>query len=374
MDIEKNEMLTVLGFMSGTSLDGVDAAVVTTNGQNYLETLDFISVPYPEKVKQAVRAAFGKTKPDETTREAERLVTDVYSTIAKQLVKMHDIELIGLHGQSITHIPEKQFTWQLGDGDRLSLEANCPVVYNFRKADMEAGGQGAPFIPVYHQVLAERVPEDVVVILNIGGVSNLTYIDKTTDTLIGFDTGTGNAMIDDWVTSRTDMLCDEDGVMASIGKIDQARVDIWLKNPFFAQDYPKSLDRNPFAEVSVADMGTSDGVATLTSFTARGIAKNLELLPKQPEKVYVCGGGRHNPTMMAMISEASGLEVLDIGELGVNGDAVEAEGFAYMAVRSLKKLPISFPSTTGCIEPMTGGVFVNNASEVSEDEDNVRFG
>jgi anhydro-N-acetylmuramic acid kinase len=264
-----------------------------------------------------------------------------------------DIDIIGFHGQTTHHDPAKGITVQMGNGELLSDETGIDVVYDFRKNDMANGGQGAPFLPIYHRALVQNAALNMpLIVLNLGGVGNITWISG--DDMIAFDTGPANAMIDDWVKANTNKTYDENGDIAASGEIDAQKIAAFLSHPYFDLPYPKSLDRNDF-DVDLVGMSLEDGAATLTEMTVQSVAKGVQLCPETPTAVYVTGGGRHNAYMMQCLSDTTGIDVQSVDTLGWNGDAMEAEGFAYMAVRTLLNEPISFPGTTGCITPTVGG-------------------
>ena len=274
------------------------------------------------------------------------------------------VSVVGFHGQTILHRPDRGLTVQLGDGAALAARLGIPVVYDFRAADIAAGGQGAPVVPVFHRamvrMLKERYP---VAVLNVGGVANVTYVDDDRE-LVAFDTGPGNALIDDFLRLRTGQMQDDEGRTAAAGKVDTAAVERVLKHPFFARRPPKSLDRNEFRnwvtdESRLADKSTEDGAATITAITVAAVERAIAVLPSTPATWIVAGGGTRNPTLMKMLIErlkpATVKTALDVGW---SADALEAQAFAYLAVRSLKRLPLTFPATTGVPKPMTGGIVV----------------
>jgi anhydro-N-acetylmuramic acid kinase len=281
----------------------------------------------------------------------------IQALLNKANFTVSDIDVIGFHGQTTHHDPDNGITVQMGGGPLLAEETSIDVVYDFRSNDMQNGGQGAPFLPVYHRALAKNAALDFpIIVLNLGGVGNITWI--TDNDMVAFDTGPANAMIDDWIKTHTDQDYDEGGKIAQSGRIDQDKIAAFLSHSYFEKPYPKSLDRNDFHGVSVDGLSLEDGAATLTEMTVQSVVKGVELCPQKPTAIYVTGGGRHNRYMMQRIAEASGVNTLSVDTLGWNGDAMEAEGFAYMAVRSLLNEPISFPTTTGCSTPVTGGVHI----------------
>jgi len=366
----------VIGLMSGTSADGVDAALLYTDGKTVAKAGASLFVPYGNTLRTAILAAMrGHGHIDSVAHD----LTEIHRQAVEQLiatggVPKEEIKLLGFHGQTILHRPTDKLTVQIGDAAYLATQTGIPVVHDFRNADVQAGGQGAPLVPLYHAALAGDLEKPLMVV-NIGGVSNVTYLDG--DTIIAFDCGPGNALIDDWVRKHTDARCDEGGSLAASGTVDTEAVEKFLSDPFFALPAPKSLDRNHFnlvipakAGISLADGASGegdsclrrndkewsleDGAATLTAMTAAAIAEAVRIMPKMPKHVLICGGGRHNPTLMAMLKQYQ-LPAQPVEVVGWNGDMLEAEAFAYLAARSVQGLPLSLPATTGVAEPMTGG-------------------
>jgi anhydro-N-acetylmuramic acid kinase len=272
-------------------------------------------------------------------------------------MRPEDIDIVGFHGQTVLHRPEKRLTVQIGDAAALAKTIHIPVMHDFRAADVAAGGQGAPFVPVYHRALAQALErEGPIVVVNIGGVSNITYIDGS-DTLIACDTGPGNALLDDHMFRTMNLPIDCEGRFAAQGRADEKWVARALELPFFSRRPPKSLDRNDFASLKLGDMPPADGAATLTAFTAASIARIVPLLPKRPKDWIVCGGGARNHTLMRMLRERVAPANVQAAEtLGWASDAIEAQAFGFLAARGLKGLPLSYPATTGVPMPMTGGI------------------
>ncbi len=349
----------VIGLMSGTSLDGVDVALLETNGIDYVSPKGFFYAPYPDSLKERIRASFGLRQETKELRVVERDLTLAHRDAVLEFLRQEDlgtadIDLIGFHGQTITHDPDHGFTWQIGDGPLLARELGIDTVYDFRTADVRAGGQGAPLLPLYHR--ARALSSNLVLpvaILNIGGVSNVTWLGK--DSILAFDTGPGNALIDDRVLKETGEKFDHDGCWARQGQIDYACLSNWLSHPYFNQTPPKSLDRGAWDAQAVSKLSFVDAVATLTHFTITANVKASEHFPTPALSWYVTGGGRHNPVIMKGLQKALGVPVLPVDSLGWNGDALEAEGFAYLAVRSIMGLPLSVPGTTKVPYPQTGG-------------------
>jgi len=354
-----------IGLMSGTSLDGIDAALIETDGKKHVRPIAFRSEPYSDQARETLRAAMQLALVCERPRQdfdiiaAEELLTRSHILSVRKLlgdarVAPADVAVIGFHGQTLAHRPDRGWTWQIGNGAAMAAALRIEVVSDFRTADVAAGGQGAPLIPVYHRALTADM-EKPLVVLNIGGVANITYIGEDGG-LIAFDTGPGNALIDDWMLAEKGKRFDENGAFAARGRIDEERLGSMLDHGWFDMMPPKSLDRADFTIQPVRGLTPADGAVTLTAFTAVSISYGLKLLPEKPKRLIVAGGGRHNATLMAMIGEACGLTPEPIEAIGWNGDATEAEGFAYMAVRTLLGLPISFPGTTGVAASQVGGV------------------
>ncbi|MGE5267952.1 MAG: anhydro-N-acetylmuramic acid kinase, partial [Deltaproteobacteria bacterium] len=265
------------------------------------------------------------------------------------------IDVVGFHGQTVLHRPERGLTVQIGDGALLAELSGLTVVHDLRARDVEAGGQGAPLVPVYHRALVEALAARPIAFVNIGGVANVTYIGRD-GTLLAFDTGPGNALVDDWMMKRAGVAYDRDGATAAKGLADDAVVRFCLSHSFFSLPPPKSLDRNAFVWDVVDWMELEDGAATLTQFTVAALAKSREHFTEEPELWIVAGGGRKNRTMMSGLAGLVQNAVVPAEAVGLDGDAVEAEAWGYLAVRALLGLPITFPGTTGVARPLTGGV------------------
>ncbi|QCB43075.1 anhydro-N-acetylmuramic acid kinase [Sphingomonas sp. PAMC26645] len=376
--------MLAIGLMSGTSLDGIDAALIETDGEAFVRPIAFRGEPYSDAARaqlaEATRMAltFDKPRASPPVVAAGELITRahvfaVHKLLADAGVAAAEVDVIGFHGQTIAHRPDRRWTWQIGDGAAVARATGITTVSDFRSADVAAGGQGAPLLPVYHAALAAGL-EGPVAVLNLGGVGNITFIPggrdmhdsremsperaqmMDRDGLVAFDTGPANGLIDSWVEAETGARYDAGGALAASGRVDETVLTAMLDHPFFDAPPPKSLDRNDFTIQPARGLSAADGAATLTAFTAATVAEALRHLPARPVRLLVAGGGRHNPTMLAMIAERTGLVVEPTDVLGWNGDALEAEGFAYMAVRTLKGLAISFPGTTGVPVAMAGGV------------------
>ena len=362
-------MLTAIGLMSGTSLDGVDVALIETDGKRIKAFGPSGYRPYTEPERGLLRQALTEAVhlPQRDARpgilaEAERAVTlahaeAVAAFTSQNRILCEEIDIVGFHGQTVLHRPERRLTVQIGDAAALAKAIHIPVMHDFRAADVAAGGQGAPFVPVYHRALTQTLErEGPVVVVNIGGVSNITYIDGN-DTLIACDTGPGNALLDDFMFRAMRQRFDCEGRLAAKGIADEAWVARALELPFFAAPPPKSLDRNDFASLKLGDVTPADGAATLTAFTAAAIARIVPQLPKTPKSWVVSGGGARNLTLMRMLRERVAPATVEAADaLGWSADAIEAQAFGFLAARGLKGLPLSYPATTGVPMPMTGGL------------------
>lgn len=364
-------MRTAIGLMSGTSADGIDAAIVETDGISLRSTGAFVTHPYPPELRAAILALAAEPERAglDPLIEVERAITEthadaVHAVLAVAGLDASAIDVVGFHGQTVLHRPQYRFTRQLGDGATLAAMIGIPVVNHFRHADIAAGGQGAPLVPVFHAALVRAI-EGPLAVLNLGGVGNVTFIDG--DTILAFDTGPGNALIDDWVRSQTGAFYDEGGALAARGRVDEERLTALLAHPFFDAPPPKSLDRNSFAVDALAGLSLEDGAATLAAFTVVSVARAREHLPSAPMRWLVAGGGRHNAKLMAGLQHALQVPVDPVESVGWDGDALEAQAFAFLAVRSLYGLPLSLPTTTGVPHPMTGGVRHNVMQHSSED-------
>jgi anhydro-N-acetylmuramic acid kinase len=362
-------MMTTIGLMSGTSLDGVDVALIETDGRRVRALGPSGYRPYNEGERGLLRQALAEAVnlPQRDARPgilgaAERAVTIAHAEavaafIAQNRIASGDIDIVGFHGQTVLHRPAQKMTVQIGDATALAKAIHIPVMHDFRAADVAAGGQGAPFVPVYHRALAQSLDrEGPIVVVNIGGVSNITYIDRA-DVLIACDTGPGNALLDDFMFRVMGQQFDCEGRLAAQGVVDEAWIAQALQHPFFAQSPPKSLDRNQFSSLALGDMPPADGAATLTALTAAAIAGIVSLLPKAPQSWIVTGGGARNLTMLRMLRERLAPATVESADaLGWSADAMEAQAFGFLAARGLKGLPLSYPATTGVPIPMTGGV------------------
>jgi anhydro-N-acetylmuramic acid kinase len=356
--------------MSGTSLDGVDVALIETDGDRVTAFGPTGYRPYSDAEQDLLRRALaeGATLKDRWARpgvlaEAEAFVTRVHADTVEDFLRTEHIAksaiaIVGFHGQTVMHRPAARLTVQIGDGPGLARRLALPVAYDFRAADVAAGGQGAPLVPVFHQALArDLVRPHPIAVLNVGGVANVTYVDGGDP--IACDTGPGNALIDDFMRARTGAPLDRDGDQAARGKVDEGFVSRVLEHEFFRHRYPKSLDRNAFAfaNIGLPDFTVADGAATLSALTAASVARILDHLPTPPKSWIVAGGGARNPTLMAMLAQRLAPATVETADAaGWASQSIEAQAFAYLAVRTLNDMPVTFPATTGVAAPMRGGV------------------
>jgi anhydro-N-acetylmuramic acid kinase len=361
----KHGWIKAIGMMSGTSLDGVDAALIETDGIEVRRTGQSVFVPYAPELRKRMRACFGNRSATNTEHVVADDLTQVHVDAVNMLmdkfgIPAADISVIGFHGQTVFHEPASGLTRQIGTPHILAEKTGIPVVADFRLADVAAGGEGAPLAPVYHAALIKSAGVELpVAVLNIGGVSNVTYIDGD-DALLAFDCGPGNARIDDWMLRHTGNPVDLNGATAASGNGDPMVEVKFLEDPYFDRIPPKSLDREDMAAridglVVEAKLNVSDGAATLANCTVAAIVAGVNHLPAAPKSWFVCGGGRHNDYIMKTLAIRLGAPVRSVDELDWDGDAVEAECFGFLAVRHLRDLPLSFPGTTGVPAPCCGG-------------------
>jgi anhydro-N-acetylmuramic acid kinase len=354
-------MQRIVGLMSGTSLDGVDAAVILTDGVRVASRGARLTLPYEPALRASLRALLDQAPTlaadDPALVAAEAALTDRHAEAVRAVLAGGGADLVGFHGQTILHRPDQRRTWQIGDAARLAATLGLPVACDFRLADVAAGGQGAPLAPLYHAALAEGLPRPLAV-LNLGGVGNVTFLGAD-GAVLACDTGPGNALLDDFVLARTGAAFDADGRLAASGRADAAVLARLLADPYFARGLPKSLDRQDFAArvttSGLAGLSDADGAATLVAFTAASVALVRALLPAAPLRWLVTGGGRHNGAIMAALAERLAVPVTPVEAEGWDGDAMEAEAFAFLAARVAAGLPLSLPGTTGTPRPMPGG-------------------
>lgn len=359
------EAVWALGLMSGTSLDGIDAALIETDGEEIRSFGPWLTLPYAQAFKERLReAVHGRGD----MPAAEHDLTLQHAEAVRQLLTLggitkKDVRVIGFHGQTVAHRPQERLTWQIGDGALLAEKTGIDVVCDFRRRDVAAGGEGAPLVPLYHAALARQM-ELPIAVLNIGGIANVTWIGRSETQgrdlldldIMAMDTGPGNVMINEWALTTTGTDCDTDGRLALAGKADPARVAALLQNSFFAKTPPKSLDRNHFSLDGVEALSPEDGAATLTEFAAAAVERSAAYFPAPAKQWFITGGGRRNPALMQALRDKLP-QVYAVESLGWTGDALEAQAFGFLAVRSLRGLALSLPTTTGTIRAVTGGAY-----------------
>jgi anhydro-N-acetylmuramic acid kinase len=365
-------IMTAIGLMSGTSMDGIDVALVRSDGQGIVERGPFLGVPYDAAFRGRLKQALEDAKPIRDRRERPgtlaaveqeltlRHAAAVEAFLSRHGLKASDIDVVGFHGQTVLHRPDEALTVQLGDGPLLAERMGIDVIYDMRAKDMQHGGQGAPLVPAYHAALAEGLGErdGTVCFVNIGGISNLTAISPD-GAIRAYDSGPGNTLIDQWVEREAGIPYDQGGRIASEGRVLSDLAARYLDHPFFEGKIRRSLDRNDFLPPLPGEAELADGARTLAHVAAASIIKSARHLAPPPSLFIICGGGRLNGIIMkdlAALAETFGARVLAAEEAGFNGDAMEAEAWAYLAIRSLKGLPLTFPGTTGVKTPVTGGV------------------
>ena len=361
--------INVLGIMSGTSMDGIDLALLSavsnqTNTGYCIKNLTApLFVPFPKETQQHIQAALGMTQPNHAVKQAEEMLNKAYIAAVQQWqrrYRQYDLDLIGLHGQTITHRPEVHFTWQLGDGKTLAKAVGIDVVYNFRQQDITAGGEGAPLAPVFHRALSQAgfLPQAPFAVLNVGGVSNISLIGETT--LVAFDCGPGNAPMDDLCRLHTQQAYDSDGKIAAEGTVDQGLLHTLMQHAYFARPAPKSLDRDDFTHRAMQNLSLANGLRTLTAFCAEAIAHGVRQHQQQfaLQQIAVAGGGRHNPILMHELRTRLApitVEAIEYFAPLLAGDSIEAWAFAWLALLHQANLPSSFPTTTGVKSPVVAG-------------------
>lgn len=343
-------------------MDGIDAALLRTDGAAIFDFGPALTLPYGMALRDRIRACLndGPGNPLSLSRElAVAHAAAVRALLDKAKLTPGDIAWLGFHGHTLLHRPAERRTWQTGDGALLAKLTGVSVVSDFRAADVAMGGQGAPLVPLYHAALARYAQlQPPLLVLNLGGVGNVTYIGSDDDNdLIAFDTGPGNALIDDWMLTHARAAHDEGGRTAAAGSVNTGRLARLLDHPYFNRRPPKSLDRNDFSAAAVDGMPLEDGAATLAAFTAASVARGLSHLPQRPLRCLVCGGGRHNATLMNLLTQHLNMPVEAVEAVGWNGDHLEAEAFAFLAARAVRGLPLSLPGTTGVAAPVSGGRF-----------------
>jgi anhydro-N-acetylmuramic acid kinase len=360
--MSKPRIQTAIGVISGTSMDGIDVALITSDGGTRIEAGPGATFPYPDPLSRTLRAIVADPSEAEKPQvELEREVTDVHIGAVEAFLKRfaiarESVALVGMHGQTILHRPYARVTRQLCDGSRAATALRIDVVCDFRSADVAAGGEGAPLAPVYHAAIAAGL-ERPLMVLNWGGVGNVTWLGGGGE-IVAFDTGPANAMLDDFLLRRQGVAFDKDGALALRGWVDARALETMMGDTYFERRPPKSLDRNHFAALATAVEGLSDadGAATLAAFTVEATAAALRQVPEAPKRWLVGGGGRRNQLLMRGLAERLGVAVEPVEAIGFDGDALEAQCFAYLALRSRRGEPLSFPTTTGVRAPTSGGV------------------
>ena len=346
--------------MSGTSLDGVDAAMILTDGDQIFEFGDADYRAYSDAERHVLKDALGKWPEDDT-----QAALDVIQTAHTEVLAGFDgAQIVGFHGQTLAHDPRGRGTHQIGDGAALAEALGVTTVWDFRSTDVELGGEGAPLAPYFHFACAKWIKATApVAFLNLGGVGNLTWVDPSLPkpdaegACLAFDTGPANAPINDLMMERRGLPYDKDGALASKGKVVDGALELFLEEPYFRRMPPKSLDRDDFGLMLdlVRELDDADAAATMTAMSAAAVMQAMEHCPTLPERLLVTGGGRHNPVMMAMLQAGLDCDVLPVEDVGLNGDMLEAQAFGYLAVRVLRGLPTSGPSTTGVRAAVGGG-------------------
>ncbi|MFP7673344.1 anhydro-N-acetylmuramic acid kinase [Marivita sp. S0852] len=346
--------------MSGTSLDGVDAALVLTDGVTISDFGATAYRPYSAAEQEILRAALGAW-PGEDVAAAGDIVMRAHIDV---LARFETAEIVGFHGQTLAHEPRGRGTHQLGDGAALAHALGWPVVWDFRSSDVELGGEGAPLAPFFHWACAKWIgASEPLAFLNLGGVGNLTWVDPSSPApeadgaLLAFDTGPANAPLNDLMATRRGLACDKDGALAAQGQVVEGALELFLEEGYFRKIPPKSLDRNDFSVMLdlVRELEDADAAATMTAMAAAAVMQGLEHCPIAPSRILATGGGRHNPVLMAMLGTALDCPVVPVETVGLDGDMLEAQAFAYLAVRVMRGMPTSAPGTTGVRAPVGGG-------------------
>jgi anhydro-N-acetylmuramic acid kinase len=356
--VAKKSLQKVLGLMSGTSADGADVALIATDGENQIEFFGGLTLPYDRELRARVLEASQHDVPIVELARVERDITLHHAEAVAELLRTlpresQGVSLIGFHGHTVRHLPNEQITMQIGNPWLLAEKTGMRVVSDFRRHDMAVGGQGAPLVSMFHRALFPNEPRPTVII-NLGGVANITWLGEN-DEIIAGDTGPGCGLLDEWIQEMAGQSHDKDGRIAQQGKVDEAIVNSALATPFFSKKLPRSADRFDFDHVDVSGLSVEDGAATLCAVTVRAIVQAVQQMPKQPAVVWVTGGGVHHPVIMRMITENFG-NVQSVRQMSLNPDTLEAECFAWLAMRHIKGLPLTIPETTGCRTPVCGGV------------------
>jgi anhydro-N-acetylmuramic acid kinase len=367
-----NDLITSIGLMSGTSSDGIDASIIKSDGENELHFVGNQFLPYDKKIKLKLRGLkekinlftdLEKNKLEINTLERE--ITLLHAKIINLILKKYEmdkfeINLVGFHGHTIFHNFKDKKTKQLGNGKLLSQLTKLNVINNFRENDIKNGGQGAPLVPIFHKLIQTKLKLKMpLLFVNIGGISNLTYLNKDQE-MVSLDTGPGNFLIDKilQIKSKNKIEFDKDGKIAFSGTVDKNILDSFLSDPFYNSLPPKSLDVNDFNLSPLRGLDLKDSVATLSELTSLTVFNALNFFNSKPKEIILCGGGRKNKYISERIKKLSNILTNNIDEYKMNGDFIESQAFAYLAIRSLLKKPISFPKTTGVSKPSCGGDFI----------------
>ena len=364
--MEKN--LSALGFMSGTSGDGVDTSVISSNGKDTINIKYNRFDPYPtslsnkiHRIKENISKMQDLLKYSSEIDKLELEITDFHIDIAIKATKEVDYDLIGFHGHTIYHNTEEKISKQIGLGANLSKLTNKDVVYNFRQNDIKNGGEGAPLSPIYHQALIksqfnENKVKIPISILNIGGIANITEIEKDFK-ITSRDIGPGNCLIDKWIRKNSDNFFDENGTLADKGKTDKFIFDQYLDNYYYSKvNSKRSLDTNDFDISFAKGLSLENGTTTITDLTSELLSKKIGI-----NDIYICGGGRKNKYLINSLKKKINNKLYLIDDLNIDGDYIESQAFAFLAIRSYLGLPNSFPSTTNCKEPTVGGTIIKNS-------------
>ena len=354
----KKSLQKVLGLMSGTSADGADVALIATDGENQIEFFGGLTLPYDRELRARVLEASQHDVPIVELARVERDITFHHAEAVADLLRTlpresQGVSLIGFHGHTVRHLPNEQITMQIGNPWLLAERTGMRVVSDFRRHDMAVGGQGAPLVSMFHRALFPDEPRPTLII-NLGGVANITWLGEN-DEIIAGDTGPGCGLIDEWIQEMAGQSHDKDGRIAERGKVDESIIESALATPFFSKSLPRSADRFDFDHVDVSGLSVEDGAATLCAVTVRAIVQAARQMAKKPAVVWVTGGGVHHPVIMRMITENFG-NVQSVRQMNLNPDTLEAECFAWLAVRHTNGLPLTIPETTGCRTAVGGGV------------------
>lgn len=357
MAARRETLKRAIGLMSGTSGDGVDAAMLDTDGENRVEFVGGLTIPYGDDLQTWLLEASQHDVPIVELLRLEREITECHVEAVRRLIANHPssekVEVIGFHGHTVRHVSGEALTLQIGNPWLLRSALDIPVVSDFRRHDMAVGGQGAPLAAMFHRAIFAGESRPTVV-LNLGGVANVTWLGDD-DQIIAGDTGPGCGLLDEWVQEMAGQPHDRDGKLAKAGRVHEGTVQSALSTPFFAKTLPKAADRYDFDHVDVSHLSVEDGAATLCAVTVEAIFRAVKKLPAIPSTLWVTGGGVHHPVIMELLAKKF-KQVRTVSERGLNADTLEAECFAWLAVRRLLNLPISIPQTTGCSKPVSGGM------------------